>query len=79
MFALKGWHATGETMGLLDILNGMQHGPRGPSAPSDSNAKGGMSPMTMAILARSHTRRSSITAAVSREAAPLHQPHRPTP
>jgi uncharacterized protein YidB (DUF937 family) len=38
-------------MGLLDILNGMQHGPRGSSAPSDSNAKGGMSPMTMAILA----------------------------
>jgi uncharacterized protein YidB (DUF937 family) len=38
-------------MGLLDILNGMQHGPRGPSAPSDPSAKGGMSPMTMAILA----------------------------
>jgi uncharacterized protein YidB (DUF937 family) len=37
-------------MGLLDILNGMQNGPRGPSAPSDPNAKGGMSPMTMAIL-----------------------------
>jgi uncharacterized protein YidB (DUF937 family) len=35
-------------MGLLDILNGMQNGPRGPSAP---DAKGGMSPMTMAILA----------------------------
>ena len=39
-------------MGLLDILNGMQNGPRGPSAPSDPGAKsGGMSPMTMAILA----------------------------
>ncbi len=38
-------------MGLLDILNGMQNGPRGPSAPSDPAAKGGMSPMTMAILA----------------------------
>jgi uncharacterized protein YidB (DUF937 family) len=38
-------------MGLLDILNGMQNGPRGSSAPSDPNAKGGMSPMTMAILA----------------------------
>jgi uncharacterized protein YidB (DUF937 family) len=36
-------------MGLLDILNGMQNGPRGPSDPT---AKGeGMSPMTMAILA----------------------------
>lgn len=35
-------------MGLLDILNGMQNGPRGQA---DPNAKGGMSPMTMAILA----------------------------
>ncbi|MCO5131624.1 MAG: YidB family protein [Xanthobacteraceae bacterium] len=36
-------------MGLLDILNGMQNGPRGPS---DPEAKGeGMSPVTMAILA----------------------------
>lgn len=39
-------------MGLLDILNGMQNGPRGPSAPrSSSDEKGGMSPITMAILA----------------------------
>ena len=36
-------------MGLLDVLNGMQNGPRGPS---DPNAKSsGMSPITMAILA----------------------------
>ena len=35
-------------MGLLDILNGMQNGPRGQQ---DPNAKGGMSPITMAILA----------------------------
>jgi uncharacterized protein YidB (DUF937 family) len=40
------------TMGLLDILNGMQNGPRGPSTPSaPSDGKEGMSPMTMAILA----------------------------
>ena len=37
-------------MGLLDILNGMQNGPRGPSNPSAED-KGGMSPITMAILA----------------------------
>jgi uncharacterized protein YidB (DUF937 family) len=37
-------------MGLLDILNGMQNGPHGPSHPSTQN-NGGMSPMTMAILA----------------------------
>ena len=36
-------------MGLLDVLNGMQHGPRGPSTPS-AQSGGGMSPMTMAIL-----------------------------
>ncbi len=35
-------------MGLMDILNGMQNGPGGQT---DPNAKGGMSPMTMAILA----------------------------
>lgn len=33
-------------MGLLDILNGMQNGPRGAAQPD----KGGMSPITMAIL-----------------------------
>lgn len=39
-------------MGLLDILNGMQNGPRGPSTPSPKGAEsGGMSPITMAILA----------------------------
>ncbi len=37
-------------MGLLDVLNGMQNGPRGPSTPN-SQSSGGMSPMTMAILA----------------------------
>ncbi len=35
-------------MGLLDVLNGMQNGPRGPSNPSSQSS--GMSPMTMAIL-----------------------------
>ena len=38
-------------MGLLDVLNGMQNGPRGPSSPSEQSGGGGMSPMTMAILA----------------------------
>jgi uncharacterized protein YidB (DUF937 family) len=38
-------------MGLLDVLNGMQQGPRGPSGQSaQQNDKSGMSPMTMAIL-----------------------------
>ena len=34
-------------MGLMDILNGMQNGPRGQTKPGE----GGMSPITMAILA----------------------------
>ena len=39
-------------MGLLDVLNGMQNGPRGPGKPgSQTDSSGGMSPMTMAILA----------------------------
>jgi len=33
-------------MGLLDILNGMQNGPRGQTDPN----RGGMSPITMALL-----------------------------
>jgi uncharacterized protein YidB (DUF937 family) len=37
-------------MGLLDVLNGMQQGPRGPSNPS-AQSGGGMSPITMAIMA----------------------------
>ena len=34
-------------MGLLDVLNGMQNGPRGQRGPSSD---GGMSPITMALL-----------------------------
>jgi uncharacterized protein YidB (DUF937 family) len=37
-------------MGLLDILNGMQHGPRGQSQPGAGGGGGGMSPLTMALL-----------------------------
>jgi uncharacterized protein YidB (DUF937 family) len=46
----SGWHSEEANMGLLDVLNGMQHGPRGPSNPSAPSSGGGMSPMTMAIL-----------------------------
>lgn len=35
-------------MGLLDVLNGMQNGPRGQQNPNA--ASGGMSPITMAVL-----------------------------
>ena len=37
-------------MGLMDVLNGMQNGPRGPTGPSTSGSGGGMSPVTMAVI-----------------------------
>ncbi len=38
-------------MGLMDVLNGMQNGPRGQRAPSSgTSSSGGMSPVAMAIL-----------------------------
>jgi hypothetical protein len=37
-------------MGLLDILNGMQNGPRGQRQPSPPGKSGGMSPLMMALL-----------------------------
>jgi uncharacterized protein YidB (DUF937 family) len=36
-------------MGLLDVIKGMQNGPRGQPVPS-SGSSGGMSPITMAVL-----------------------------
>src|SRR5690242_16301459 len=36
-------------MGLLDIINGMQNGPRGQTQPS-TGSSGGMSPITMALM-----------------------------
>jgi len=37
-------------MGLLDILNGMQNGPRGQTTPAPAGGSGGMSPIAMALL-----------------------------
>ena len=37
-------------MGLLDVLNGMQSGPRGERTPAPAGRSGGMSPATMAIM-----------------------------
>jgi uncharacterized protein YidB (DUF937 family) len=43
---------TEANMGLLDVLNGMQNGPRGAPkpAPANTNSSGGMSPIMMALL-----------------------------
>ncbi len=37
-------------MGLMDVLNGMQNGPRGASNPGSGSSGKGMSPITMAVL-----------------------------
>jgi len=37
-------------MGLLDVLNGMQQGPRGGQRSPGTSTSGGMSPITMAVL-----------------------------
>lgn len=37
-------------MGLLDVINGMQNGPRGQRTAAPAGSSGGMSPITMAIL-----------------------------
>ena len=37
-------------MGLIDVLNGMQNGPRGQRTAAPAGSAGGMSPMTMALL-----------------------------
>lgn len=38
-------------MGLSDVLNGMRNGPRGGAGPSKSGPSGGISPITMGLLA----------------------------
>jgi uncharacterized protein YidB (DUF937 family) len=47
LIATKAGHLRRTDMGLLDILNGMQHGPHGQRQPRSSS---GMSPITMALL-----------------------------
>ena len=54
-------------MGLLDILNGMQNGPRGQTTPAPAGS-GGMSPIAMALLRNAlNTGADSIDAACQTE------------
>ncbi|MBR0826621.1 DUF937 domain-containing protein [Bradyrhizobium manausense] len=67
-------------MGLLDVLNGMQNGPRGPSTPSpqgSTESSGGMSPMTMALLGLLAWKAFKHLTAGQPDAAP--QPRSPLP
>jgi uncharacterized protein YidB (DUF937 family) len=67
------------TMGLLDVLNGMQNGPRGPSTPSTQSG-GGMSPMTMAILALlAYKAVKHVTGSTASASTPAPAPAAPTP
>src|SRR5262249_40586360 len=63
-------------MGLLDVLNGMQNGPRGQQ---DPNAKGGMSPITMAILALLAYKGIKHVAGSATPQAPSPSPGAPSP
>ncbi|QDL99830.1 DUF937 domain-containing protein [Rhodopseudomonas palustris] len=63
-------------MGLLDILNGMQNGPRGPADPQDKS--GGMSKFTMAILALLAWKAYNHMTSGQQQTAPANQP-RPMP
>ncbi|AWM05031.1 YidB family protein [Bradyrhizobium symbiodeficiens] len=66
-------------MGLLDVLNGMQNGPRGPSAPSSEKSSGGMSPMTMALIALLGWKAFKHLTAGQPNAAPAPQQRAPLP
>lgn len=66
-------------MGLLDVLNGMQNGPRGQSTPSSEQSSGGMSPMTMAIIALLGWKAFKHLTASQPGAAPAPQQRSPLP
>ncbi|MBJ7406363.1 MAG: DUF937 domain-containing protein [Bradyrhizobium sp.] len=66
-------------MGLLDVLNGMQNGPRGQSTPSSEKSSGGMSPMTMALLGLLAWKAFKHLTAGQPGAAPAPQPRSPLP
>jgi hypothetical protein len=62
-------------MGLLDVFNGMQNGPRGQQSPNTSS--GGMSPIMMAVLGLvAYKALKSFTgqAGANRAASPASQP-----
>ena len=67
-------------MGLMDVLNGMQNGPRGQRQPTSSSSGGGMSPLTMALIgllafkALRHLGGSQQSAPAGRAAGPATSP-----
>src|SRR5450631_3081683 len=69
-------------MGLMDVLNGMQNGPRGARTPAPANSSGGgggMSPIMMALLGLlAFKALKSVTGGSKPAAAPAAPPARPT-
>jgi uncharacterized protein YidB (DUF937 family) len=67
-------------MGLMDVLNGMQNGPRGARTPPPANSSGGggMSPIMMALLGLlAFKALKSVTGGSKPAAAPAAPPARP--
>jgi uncharacterized protein YidB (DUF937 family) len=66
-------------MGLMDVLNGMQNGPRGARTPAPANSSGGgMSPIMMALLGLlAFKALKSVTGGSKPAAAPAAPPARP--
>jgi uncharacterized protein YidB (DUF937 family) len=70
---------TEANMGLMDVLNGMQNGPRGPRTPVPANSSGGMSPIMMALLGLLAFKAfKSVTGGSKPAPAPAAPPARPT-
>jgi uncharacterized protein YidB (DUF937 family) len=65
------------TMGLMDVLIGMQNGPRGARPPANTNTSGGMSPIMMAILGLIAYKAMKGLSGNSRAAPPPASPPRP--
>ena len=67
-------------MGLMDVLNGMQNGPRGarPPASTTTSGQGGMSPIMMAILGLLAYKAMKGLSGSSRPAPAPAPPARPT-
>jgi uncharacterized protein YidB (DUF937 family) len=69
-------------MGLMDVLIGMQNGPRGASkpAPANTTSSGGMSPIMMALLGLLAFKAfKGLTSGGSKPAAPAPTPPPPRP
>jgi uncharacterized protein YidB (DUF937 family) len=66
-------------MGLSDVLNGMRNGPRGGASTSTSGPSGGMSPITMGLLALLAYKALKGSGVLGSATEPARPPVGPTP